>query len=113
MAFLSCLSWITFPFQREFMWFCFSFFQISCEEAYLNGVLGDLTKRRSQIASIQQQQDLQFISALTPVSEMVGYTTTLRTLTSGMASFSMELSHYESLTPEKQAEVIEQISGFS
>ncbi|XP_029635282.1 ribosome-releasing factor 2, mitochondrial isoform X1 [Octopus sinensis] len=87
--------------------------QISCEETYLNGVLGDLAKRRSQIASIQQQQDLQFISALTPVSEMVGYTTTLRTLTSGMASFSMELSHYESLSPEKQAEVIEQISGFS
>ncbi|GAB1597708.1 ribosome-releasing factor 2, mitochondrial-like [Argonauta hians] len=87
--------------------------QISCEETYVNGVLGDLSKRQSQIISIQSQQDLQVISALTPVSEMVGYSTALRTLTSGMASFSMELSHYESLTPERQTEIIGQISGYS
>lgn len=87
--------------------------QVTCGELYLPSILGDLAQRRSNITSIQSWQNLQIIHATTPISELMGYSTALRTISSGMATFSLELSHYEALSTDLQNKVIEETTGFS
>jgi len=62
---------------------------------YLSDVLGDLGGRRSRVESIEGVDDSQVIRTKTPLSELFGYATRLRSLTQGRASFSMEFDHYE------------------
>ncbi len=62
---------------------------------FLGEVLSDLGGRRSRIRSIEGQEDVQIVRALVPLAETFGYITTLRSLTQGRASQSMEFSHYD------------------
>ena len=78
----------------------------------LDAVVSDLASRRSHIGGIASRRDTKIISALTPLQELMGYSTDLRTFTSGTASFAMELSHYEKMTNEETQKVIDRISGF-
>ena len=87
-------------------------FQVSTEESRLDAVISDLARRRSHIGVIASRQDTKIISALTPLQELMGYSTDLRTFTSGTASFAMELSHYEKMTKDETQKVIDRISGF-
>jgi len=52
------------------------------------------------------------IKTLAPLSELLGYSTTLRIITSGNATFSLEFSHYQLMTPSNEEEAIEKIRGF-
>jgi len=63
-------------------------------EEFLGDCLGDLNSRRAQILSMEQQTNSQNITAYVPLGETFQYATTLRSLTTGRASFSMELDHY-------------------
>ena len=62
---------------------------------YLGDVIGDLGSRRAQIQSIEGQEDLQSVRALLPLGETFSYTTALRSLSQGRASFTMEFKYYE------------------
>ena len=62
---------------------------------FLSEVLSDLGGRRAQIRSIEGQDDLQTVSAMIPLGETFAYTTALRSLTRGRASYTMEFRHYE------------------
>ena len=62
---------------------------------YLGDVIGDLGTRRAQIQSIEGQEDLQSVRALLPLGETFAYTTALRSLSQGRASYSMEFKYYE------------------
>ena len=62
---------------------------------YLSDVLGDLGGRRAQIRSIEGQDDLQTVRAMIPLGETFAYTTALRSLSRGRASYTMEFKHYE------------------
>ena len=62
---------------------------------FLSDVLGDLGGRRAQIRSIEGQDDIQTARALIPLGETFAYTTALRSLTRGRASYTMEFRHYE------------------
>ena len=62
---------------------------------FLGEVLGDLGGRRSRIRNIEGQEALQTVRAFVPLAETFGYITTLRSLTQGRASQSMEFHHYE------------------
>jgi elongation factor G len=61
---------------------------------FLSDVLGDLGMRRAQIRNIEGQGDIQMVKALIPLGETFAYTTALRSLTRGRASFTMEFRHY-------------------
>ena len=74
-------------------------------------VLSDLGKRRSQIFEVQPKQDSRIIIAKTPLSELVGYSTTLRTITSGTATVSLQLAGYEQMSPIEQQKAIQAVSG--
>ncbi len=68
-------------------------------------VMGDLNRRRGQMEGIDERAGAQVVKAKVPLSEMFGYVTTLRTITSGRANSSMEFSHY-SETPKSIAEEV-------
>ena len=62
---------------------------------FLSEVLGDLGSRRAQIKSIEGQDDIQTVRALVPLGETFSYTTALRSVTQGRASFTMEFLYYQ------------------
>jgi elongation factor G len=62
---------------------------------FLSDVLGDLGTRRAQIRNIEGQGDIQVVTAMGPLGETFSYTTALRSLTQGRASYTMEFRHYE------------------
>jgi elongation factor G len=62
---------------------------------YLGDVIGDLGSRRAQIQSIEGQDDLHSVRALLPLGETFSYTTALRSISQGRASYTMEFKYYE------------------
>lgn len=62
---------------------------------YMGDVIGDLNRRRGQIEQVEDRNLIQYIHAKVPLSELFGYATTLRSLSQGRASYTMEPSHYE------------------
>ena len=62
---------------------------------FLGDVLGDLSSRRGQIKNIEGQEGIQVVGALMPLAETFAYTTTLRSITQGRASYTMEFRDYE------------------
>jgi elongation factor G len=62
---------------------------------FLSDVLGDLGTRRAQIKTIEGQEDVQVVRALLPLGETFSYTTALRSITQGRASYTMEFRYYE------------------
>ena len=66
--------------------------------SFTGEVIGDLNARHGRIRGMEEQGGIQVISAEAPLAEMFGYSTQLRSLTQGRASFTMHFSHYSSVT---------------
>lgn len=79
-------------------------------EQYMGDVIGDLNARRGRIDGMEQQGNLRVIRVLVPLATMFGYATTLRSVSQGRATYSMEPSHYEEV-PASIAEDIRARSG--
>ena len=73
---------------------------VTVPDEFVGEVVNFLNTRRAKISGIGKRKNLQIVAALVPLSEMFGYTTTLRSLTQGRASHTMQFSHYEQL-PEQ------------
>jgi elongation factor G len=69
--------------------------EIATPGEFLGDVLGDLGRRRAPIRSIEGLGDIQSVRARIPLAESFGYAGTLRSLTQGRASSSMEFERYE------------------
>ena len=82
--------------------------EITVPSQYLGDITGDLNSRRGRIAGMDTDGDMQVIRALAPMSEVMRYSTELRSMTGGTGNFSMEFSHYD-VVPGRAAEhIIEQ-----
>jgi elongation factor G len=69
--------------------------EVTTPEGFLGDVIGDLNARRAHIEATEPRgTGVQVVRALVPLAEMFGYATTLRSMTQGRASYSMEPSHY-------------------
>ncbi len=79
--------------------------EVLTPDEFLGDVTGDLNKRRAILREVTAKVSGQVIKADVPLSEMFGYVTSLRSLTSGRATSSMEFSHY-SAAPENIAEEV-------
>lgn len=79
--------------------------EVNTPDDYLGDVSGDLNKRRAILREVAAKIGAQVIKADVPLSEMFGYVTTLRTLSSGRANSSMEFSHYTQ-APENISEAV-------
>jgi len=80
--------------------------EIITPSEYIGNITGDLNRRRAIVEQIDSKFDYQVIKATVPLSEMFGYITNLRTLTSGRASFNMEFSHYAQTLSSIQEEIL-------
>ncbi|CAG05205.1 unnamed protein product, partial [Tetraodon nigroviridis] len=85
--------------------------EVTVEEEHLSVVLGDLAQRRGTVRDIQSRHNNKVLLANVPLAEMMGYSTILRTLTSGNATFSLELDTYEAMNPQDQNTLLKRMSG--
>uniref|UniRef100_A0A3Q4ANY2 Tr-type G domain-containing protein n=1 Tax=Mola mola TaxID=94237 RepID=A0A3Q4ANY2_MOLML len=85
--------------------------EVTVGEEHLSTVLGDLSQRRGTVRDIQSRHDSKVLLANVPLAEMMGYSTILRTITSGNATFSLELDTYEAMTPQDQNTLLKRMSG--
>lgn len=85
--------------------------EVTIGEEHLGSVLGDLAQRRGTVRDIQSRHDDKVLLASVPLAEMMGYSTILRTLTSGNATFSLELDTYEAMNPQDQNILLKRLSG--
>ncbi len=79
--------------------------EVEMPDQYLGDVMGNINRRRGVLSGTQLRNGLQVINAEVPLSEMFGYSTDLRALTSGRGTFNMEFSHYAEV-PRNIAEKI-------
>jgi elongation factor G len=85
--------------------------EVLTPEQNMGDVVGDLNRRRGQIEGMDSKNNSQVIKAKVPLSEMFGYVTQLRTLTSGRATSTMEFSHYADAPANVAADVIAKVKG--
>jgi elongation factor G len=78
---------------------------------YMGDVTGDLNRRRAMLEGMDERAGAQVIKAKVPLSEMFGYVTQLRSLSSGRASSTMEFSHYAQAPRNIEEEVVAKIKG--
>jgi elongation factor G len=79
---------------------------VSCPETHMGDVIGDLNRRRGKIQGQEARKGGVTIKAEVPLSEMSGYSTDLRSLTSGRATYTMEPSHFERVPTKIQEEIL-------
>ena len=79
--------------------------EVLTPEENMGDIVGDLNRRRGQVNNMSDRAGAKVIKAEVPLSEMFGYVTTLRTLSSGRATSTMEFSHYAE-TPTNIAEAV-------
>lgn len=82
--------------------------EVTTPEEYMGDIIGDLSSRRAMIRGTEKRGNAVIILSETPLAELAKYSTTLRSMSKGRASYYMEFSHYE-ITPKNiQAKIIEQ-----
>ena len=85
--------------------------EILTPEENMGDVIGDMNRRRGHLLGMDSRAGAQVIKATVPLSEMFGYVTQLRTITSGRATSTMEFDHYAEAPRNVQEEVIAKIKG--
>ena len=85
--------------------------EVVTPEDYMGDVMGDLTKRRGKIESMNARSDAQVIRAMVPLSEMFGYATTLRSMSQGRAIYTMQFARYEEAPRSIQEQIVEAAKG--
>ena len=80
---------------------------------YVGDVMNDLNARRAKVEGMHHRSDGQMISAMTPLADMFGYATTLRSLTQGRAIYTMEFSHYNPVSDERLARIQGRMRGLA
>jgi len=86
--------------------------EVVTPDMYIGEITGDLNRRRAQVTGISSRANFQVIKATVPMAEMFGYVTTLRTLSQGRATSSMEFSHYLPVPKEITNDIIYRIKGY-
>ncbi len=86
--------------------------EVVTPEENMGDVIGDLNKRRGQVEGMDEARSgARVVKAMVPLSEMFGYVTALRTITSGRATSSMEYSHHAPLSSALAKAVLEEVKG--
>ena len=85
--------------------------EVVTPEEYMGDIVGDLNKRRGTINGMDDRNNAKVIKGFVPLSEMFGYVTTLRTLSSGRATSSMEFEKYEAAPQNVAEKVVENARG--
>ena len=86
--------------------------EVVTPEENMGDVIGDLNKRRGMVQGMEEARSgARIVKAMVPLSEMFGYVTALRTITSGRATSSMEYDHHEAVSSSIAKTILEEIKG--
>lgn len=85
--------------------------EVTTPEEYLGDVMSDLNSKRAKIAGVEAISDRQIVNAHVPLSEMFGYSTSLRSATQGRANFTMQFLEYDIVPASKAEAIIKKIRG--
>jgi elongation factor G len=80
--------------------------EVETPEDYMGDVIGDLNRRRGQIQSMEDLRGLKVVTAMVPLAEMFGYSTDLRSMSQGRATYSMEFDGYAEVPTNVAEEII-------
>ena len=78
---------------------------VTTPEQFMGDVIGDINRRRGKIMNQTTQKNVVLVESEVPLSEMFGYSTQLRSLSSGRATYVMEPSHFERVPQKIQDEI--------
>ncbi|PYO39449.1 MAG: elongation factor G [Gemmatimonadetes bacterium] len=78
---------------------------------YMGEVMGDLSSRRGKIGGMTERAGAHIVGASVPLSEMFGYSTTLRSMSQGRAVYTMQFSHYQEVPKAKAEEIVSKVKG--
>ena len=79
--------------------------EVRTPEEFMGDIQGNISSKRGQIEATQELGGKTIVNSKIPLSEMFGYTNTLRSMTQGRASMTMEFDHYEVVPPNVEAEI--------
>ena len=80
--------------------------EVEVPEEYMGDVIGDISKRRGQVNGMNDRAGNKIVDAFVPLSEMFGYSTDLRSMTQGRATYAMEFDHYEEVPTNVAKEIV-------
>jgi len=85
--------------------------EVVTPEDYMGDIVGDLNRRRGRINGMTERSGAKIVDAEVPLSEMFGYSTTLRSMSQGRANYTMQFEHYEEVPTNITKEIIASIKG--
>jgi len=85
--------------------------QVTTPEEYIGDVISDLNQKRGKVVGVEAEGDIQGVKAHVPLSEMFGYSTSLRSATQGRANFTMQFLEYNVVPSAKAETIIRKIRG--
>ncbi|MFV8749111.1 elongation factor G [Nannocystaceae bacterium ST9] len=86
--------------------------EVVVPEEFLGNVHSDLNTRRGRVIGMSSRGNAQVLSARVPLAEMVGYATSLRSVTQGRASYTMQLATLAEVPADLQAQIIQKVRGY-
>ncbi len=85
--------------------------EVITPEDYMGDIVGDLNRRRGKVLGMGDRGNAKVIDAEVPLSEMFGYSTSLRSMSQGRATYSMQFKHYEEVPNNIAQEIIASVKG--
>jgi elongation factor G len=85
--------------------------EVEVPEDFMGDVIGDVSKRRGQVNGMGDRAGNKIVDAFVPLAEMFGYSTDLRSMTQGRATYAMEFDHYEEVPANVSKEIIAKRNG--
>jgi len=86
--------------------------EIVAPEDFVGDVIGDLNSRRGQVQGMDRRREVQVIKAQVPLAQMFGYSTDLRSLTQGRATYTMQFARYDTVPSQIMDEIIHKMRGW-
>jgi elongation factor G len=83
--------------------------EVTTPEEHVGDIIADVSARRGSIASIQSRGDMSRVHAQVPLAQLFGYATSIRSLSHGRASYSMEPLHFEVVPENVQQQLLEKL----
>ena len=85
--------------------------EVIIPEEYMGDIMGDITSRRGRVDGMNARGNAQVVNAYVPLSEMFGYSTSLRSNTQGRGTYTMTFDHYEEVPKSVAEEIIKKNKG--
>jgi elongation factor G len=85
--------------------------EVVTPEDYMGDIVGDLNRRRGRVQGMDDRGNAKVVDAEVPLAEMFGYSTNLRSMSQGRATYTMQFKHYEEVPNNIAQEIVESVKG--